>query len=97
MRNPALVAGALAVSLALSAAYAPAKPGQERRAVQRTLLWRMNSSADGTLTRRVVCARAHGAPHAYVCRLESVVSTSMRVDAVVAGDGLRETWYPLAG
>jgi len=97
MRSPVLIAGAVAVSLALPAAYAAVKPGHERRAVQRTLLQRMNSGTDGRLTRRVVCVRAHDAPHSYRCRLESVISTALRVDAVVTSGGLRETWHPLEG
>jgi len=99
MHKSALLAGALAVSLALPAAYAAAKPGHgaERRAVERTLLHRMNSSPDGRLTRRVVCRRANGAPHAFVCELESVASTELRIDAVRTGDGLRTMWYPLEG
>ena len=64
--------------------------------VARSLLQRVNSGPAGRITRRVQCVSGSQAGLAFSCELESVRSTTIRVDLV--GDGsLGTVWHPLAG
>jgi hypothetical protein len=66
------------------------------RTIPRALLEQMNSSPDGRITRRVSCVPELRGKLTFACELTSLASTRLRVD-VAAGDGLRESWYPLQG
>jgi len=65
--------------------------------VAQGLLQRVNSGPDGRITRRVQCVPGSRAGLAFSCQLESVRSTTIRVDFVVGGGSLRTVWEPLAG
>ena len=91
-----LTLAALVLSLALPAAYAVAsKPAP--RTVADTLLRRMNSGPNGTITRRVTCERETRARRTFVCELASVRATTIDVRVALADGGLRTTWHPLEG
>jgi hypothetical protein len=86
----------VALGLALPAAYAVS--GKSRpRTIEHALLREMNSSGDGTITRRVRCTPVRDERGSFACRLTSVRSTTLDADVEVVDGGLRTVWHPLDG